>query len=470
MRTLKKALPALLVAWTAAFAAAAELSPPRFFAGWEGGQIEEAFDPQNKRVDREVINRASVWTLQQARLADRARVNFGIGGAYFFVFPRNLGANPYAHTKRSAFGLTEANGEFDLWKPAVAGDGLRLKAGVFSYKYNEDAKNLGEYMFRTWTYPVIIYTGGLDLVNSAGAQLSGLAALAKTGSLSNDLILNIQSDHVPVGALSLTDLATWRLGMLTLGGGLMWDNFYHPDKNALTPKPKAGAVGDPLDGNKFYTVRHYIVKPNGDTGAVISKMSHSEFNELKTANALGPREPEILDTGYYTFTGGKAMLRGSLDLSGLLGGLPHADRSFGLYFEAILLGFKNYPTFYEKMSDRMVYMAGINLPTFGLLEMFSVEAEYCSYPYRQSTNDPNVVGNAVPNVLEPFYPVYKPIRDDDWKWSVFAQRRLGENFSVYAQVANDHLRNSFIFGAPASEGFLTQKNHWYWVCKLGYAI
>ncbi len=462
MRMLNKTIPALLVAFTAALAAAAEFSPPRFFASWEGGEIEEAFDQQNKRVDREIINRASVWTLQEARLAERARVYFGIGGAYFFVFPRNLGGNPYAHTKRSAFGLTEANGEFDLWKGREEGEGLRLKTGVFGYKYNEDAKDLGEYMYRTWTYPLIIYTGGLDVVNSANAQLSGLATMLKVGGVKNDLIFNIQSDHVPVGALSVSDIASFTFWKITLGGGLMWDNFYHPDKKALTPKPNS--VGDPLEGNRFYTVR------GGDSLPANTKISHSKLNELKTANALGPKDTEILDTGYYTFTGGKAMVRASLDLTSLLGRYSRSERSFGLYFEAALLGFKNYPTYYEKAMDRMVYMGGLNIPTFRLLDMLTVEAEYCSYPYRQSTNDPNVVGNAVPNVLEPLYPVYKPIRGDDWKWSVYARRSIGENFSIYAQVANDHLRNAFIFGAPASEGFLTNRNHWYWVCKLGYAI
>jgi hypothetical protein len=315
---------------------------------------------------------------------------------------------------------------------------------------------------------LIIYTGGLDVVNSASSQLSGIAAMTKVGGLKNDLILNIQSDHVPVGALSLTDIVSYRIGMVTVGGGVMLDNFYHPDKRALTPKPSS--AGDPLEGNRFYTIRYLTVKDNGDTVPTTAKMSHSKLNELKTANALGPRDPEILDTGYYTFTGQKAMVRASVDLTSLLGGLSRGERSFGFYFEAALLGFKNYPTFYEKALDRVVLMGGVNLPTFRLLDMLSVEVERCTYPYRQSTNDPNVVGNAVPNVLEPFYPVYQPIRSDDWKWSLFAQRRIGQNFSIYAQVANDHLRNSFIFGAPASEGFLTQESHWYWVWKLGYAI
>lgn len=461
MRKATTAIPTLLTAFFAGTAAAADFSPPRFFAGWEAGQIEEAYDAQNKRIDKEIINRASVWTLQEARLTENARVYFGIGGAYFFVFPRNLGGNPYAHTKRSAFGLTDAHGEFDVWKGSEPGEGLHLKAGIFNYKYNEDAKNLGEYLYRTWTYPLIVYTGGLSVVNSAGTQLSGLAASLKQGSLSNDLMLSIQTDHVPVGALNLTDVVSYRVGILTVGGGVMLENFYHPDKNTLSPK---------AEGNQFFTVQ------GGDKLAPKTRLSYARLKEYKDSlllsatPAVGPNDTVALDTGYYTFTGQKAMVRASLDLTGLLGGAPHADRSFGLYFEAALLGFKDYPTYYEKIADRMVYMAGVNIPTFGLLDMLSAEIEYCSFPFRQSTNDPNVAASAVPNILEPFLPAYPPVREDDWKWSLFAQRRFGENFSLYAQVANDHLRNAFIFGAPASEGFLTQKNHWYWVCKFGYSI
>lgn len=460
MRTAKTAFPVWTLALMAACASAAEFSPPKFFAGWEAGQIEEAFDKQMNRVNREIINRASVWTLQEARLADRARVYFGVGGAYFFVFPRNLGANPYAHTKRSAFGLTEAHGEFDLWKGADESDGLRLKAGVFNYKYNEDSRNLGEYLYRTWTYPLVIYTGGLSLVDNANAQLSGLGALAKMGGFKNDLLLTIQTDHSPVGALSLTDVVSWRMGPLTLGGGIMLDNLYHPDRKALTPKP--GGPNVPLENNMFVTVQ------GGGQLPANTQLSYMEYKELRDSLALTGVDTVLVDTGYYSFAGQKAMVRASLDLSGLLADLP--ERSFGVYFEAALLGIKDYPTFYDKRSDRTVVMAGVNIPTFGLLHKLNVEVERCTFPYRQNTGEPNVSGSAVPQVRESFFPVYKPISGDDLKWSVFAERKIGENLSVYAQVANDHLRNHFIFGAPAEEGFLTESNHWYWVMKLSIAI
>lgn len=460
MRMPTIAFPIWTMAFIAAGASAAEFSPPRFFAGWETGQIEEAFDKQENRVDREILNRASVWTLQEARLADRARVYFGVGGAYFFVFPRNLGANPYVHTKRSGFGLTEAHGEFDLWKGAEESDGLRLKTGIFNYKYNEDSRNLGEYLYRTWTYPLIIYTGGLSLVDNASAQLSGLGAMAKVGGFKNDLLLTIQTDHLPVGALSLADVVSWKRGPLTLGAGIMFDNFYHPDKESLSPKPDGPNV--PLENNMYVTVQ------GGGNLAANTQISYLKYKELRDSSGLTGGDLVVLDTGYYTFAGQKAMVRASLDLSGLVG--SESERSFAVYFEAALLGIKDYPTFYDKRADRTVIMAGMNIPTFGLLHKLNVEVERCTYPYRQNTGEPNISGSAIPQVRESFFPLYQPIRGDDLKWSVFAERKLGENLSLYAQVANDHLRNAFIFGAPAEEGFLTEKNHWYWVMKLGLAI
>src|SRR5690606_34752076 len=81
---------------------------------YEVGQLEQGHSFINGEIDREFINPASVWTLQEARLHENMAVNWGIGAAYFFVFPRNLGPNPYVHSKRSAAGITEAHGVFDF--------------------------------------------------------------------------------------------------------------------------------------------------------------------------------------------------------------------------------------------------------------------------------------------------------------------------------------------------------------------
>jgi hypothetical protein len=91
-----------------------KFGPLKVFVNYEVGQIEEGHSFINGDIDREFINHASVWTLQEARLHENAAVNWGVGAAYFFVFPRNLGPNPYVHSKRSAAGLTEAHGVFDF--------------------------------------------------------------------------------------------------------------------------------------------------------------------------------------------------------------------------------------------------------------------------------------------------------------------------------------------------------------------
>lgn len=439
------ALPTLFFA--ASLHAEPVLSPLRAFVNYEAGQIEEGESP-SKKVDRELINHASVWLLEEARLTENARLFFGVGGIYFFVFPRNLGSNPYAHSKRSAVGLTDAHGEFDFWNRANGDHLLRIKAGVFGYKYNEDAKNLGEYMFRTWSYPNIITTGGLEFVNSAGAQLSGTALNTQIGGLSNDLILNIQSDHPPVFGLSLTDIISYKFGgIFTMGAGFMFDNFYNPDDEQVTPHSGQ---------NSYYTLS------NGRQLSYGRYKYESEGGVLDTALT-------VTDTGYYTLEGQKAMVRAAVDLGKLLPDGILSEKDLRVYFEAILLGIKDYPTFYEKKEDRIAYMFGVNLPTFRLLDILSIEVEYFSNPFKNTTEGPLTQTSITPYVGDA-WGSYTPFDKDDLKWTVYARKTIYNGFSIHAQVANDHIRMLDVFSTPDVTEFLTQKDHWYWVVKLGYSI
>jgi hypothetical protein len=274
---------------------AATLEAPRFFVNWEVGQIEEAhpIDPNNIRVDKEILHHAGVWTLQEAKLSDRIRLFLGIGGAYYYVFPRApIATDPNVNSKRSAFGLTDAHGEFKLIGAESEEDHLLLlKAGIFGYKYNPDAKNLGEYMFRTWTYPTIVYTGGLEVVNSAGTQLSGFDLNTKKGIFSNDLLVTLQTDHAPIFGLSVTDVLSMKLGILTLGAGIMFDNIYHPDEKVLESHE---------DGNKWYTVA------GGDSIPAGEKMAFKEYKDLRSNGFLQGRDTLVVDSGYYSFAGQKS--------------------------------------------------------------------------------------------------------------------------------------------------------------------
>lgn len=448
------------VAW---LEAAATLEPPRFFVNWEAGQIEEAHpsEPSNIRVDREIIHHAAVWTLQEARLSDRSKFFLGVGGAYYFVFPRApIATDPNVNSKRSAFGLTDAYGQFRLLDGATEEDHLlRLNVGIFGYKYNPDSKNLGEYMYRTWTYPTIVYTGGLEVVERAAAQLSGFSLSTKTGIFSNDILLTLQTDHAPIFGLSVADMVTVKMGILTLGGGFMIDNFYHPDENVLE---------SPENGNKWYTL------VGGDSLPAGKQMAQMEYSQVK--NTLRPgNDTLVADSGYYSFAGQKVMLRGSLDFGKLLPESLVSEGDLRLYFETILLGIKNYPTFYEKMEERVVTMVGFNFPTFRLLDMLSMEVEYAPTPWRMSTDRAHGGALATPigensNPPAGTFPNVDQFKRDDWKWSLLARKNLYPGLALFFQAANDHMRLLDNFSSQGNNEIFTTPQHWYWAFSLKYAI
>jgi hypothetical protein len=438
------------VSFTSVMAQETVFGPLKVFVNYEVGQIEEGHSFINGNIDREFINHASVWTLQEARLHENAAVNWGVGAAYFFVFPRNLGPNPYVHSKRSAVGLTEAHGVFDFAGLSQDEYLMRLKIGIFGYKYNSDAKNLGEYMYRTWTYPNIINTGGLDFINSAGAQLSGLSAGTRMGGFSNDLLLTIETDRPPVFGLSLTDIASYDIGgIINIGGGVMFNNFYNPDPRQVSPRNP---------DNSYYTLS------DG------RKMAQSQHEELMNANDSATMAATVVDTGYYTFEGIKLMARASASIGKILNTPLIKAHELKFYGEAILLGTKDYPSYYEDIQDRMVYMAGVNLPTFGLLDMLSLEAEYCSNTFKSSTVGALENGSATPFVAPGEWFGRQDLRGDDVKWTLYAQRNILPGMAVYGQIARDHIRMLDVFSTPDKTEFLPERDHWYWALKLAYAL
>lgn len=455
-----KILMSMLIGLAAAGLGAEEggmkLAPLRAQANWEMGQIEKGFYYGGNREFKEIINHATVWTLQELQLSENARAFIGVGGAYFFVFPRNVGQNPYSMSKRSGFGITDAHGEFTFLAREDGDHGLRLKAGIFPYKYNPDARNLGEYMYRTWTYPTIITGGGLDFANSAGVQLSGITAHTRFGGFENEVLLTSQTERVPVMGLSLTDMVSYSFGnILTLGAGFMFDNFYVPDTAELSPV---------LDlNNKYFTLS------NGD------QMASREYADRQSLGLI-PAGVTVVDTSRYTFAGQKAMFRASLDLGNLFSSSLLSNDDLRFYFEAIVMGIKSYPTYYENLSERTAYLMGFNLPTFRLIDLLSVEVEYCANPFDNSTRGPYGVGAAAPYMENQVggqdnkFPNIIANKDDDIKWSVHARKRIYDGFAVNLQVASDHVKTLDVYSTPDFYDILVDKSHWYWVVKLIYSI
>jgi hypothetical protein len=200
------------------------------------------------------------------------------------------------------------------------------------------------------------------------------------------------------------------------------------------------------------------------------KMAFTQYEYEVSNGGLTPltdANDSIASSDYYTFAGQKAMVRASASFGKLLGG-PFAPHELKLYGEAIVLGLKDYPTFYETLSDRIVYMAGVNLPTFGLLDMLSVEYEYAPNPYENSTEGPFINKSVTPFV--PDWGSYKQFKDDDVKWTVYARKNVYDGFSLNLQVANDHIRMLDQFSTPDFREYMQEKKSWYWSVKMAYAL
>lgn len=113
-------------------------------------------------------------------------------------------------------------------------------------------------------------------------------------------------------------------------------------------------------------------------------------------------------------------------------------------------------------------MAGIGIPTFGLLDALSFQGEHYSTPY-----------DNIKDYVETSRPTWKVnftdtsshgLKRDDWKWSVYGRKSLGRMIKLHAQVANDHLRLP-IFDYSYTETTLMQNpTHWYYLVRLECGI
>jgi len=166
------------------------------------------------------------------------------------------------------------------------------------------------------------------------------------------------------------------------------------------------------------------------------------------------------------------MGRASLDFGALLD-LPSAWGPFRLFGEVALLGVENQPVYYQDRLDRVPMLAGLHLPTFGLLDLLSLEVEYCRNPYANSNENAAKDYLLFPDGLDETAKRFeKPSQhEDDWNWSVQATRTIVQGLLLRVQVANDHMRMLNWEGEYASyDALLNQMDHWYYVAHLQWGF
>lgn len=422
----------------------------------------------------------------QMRKNKRLGLEVMISAAYF-VAPYHYEQNQN-YTRNIAVSAPRLNASYvfgDLAKPM-----LKVDFGLFSYKYDENSRNLGEYMFRTWAYPGIIQTGGVyNYAGVNGANITGMKLSQTLGNFSHDFIVSLETEMNPFFDLNLTYMAKYKVGdVLKVGGGVQISRLWSAEKDPgmkVRYFQEGGvwyAYGDEQgnEGANYYTnlekgLVNSIRKP--DATAADSARYTADSIRVSAAPALALAINDSVKTAQLqpamkSFDGMaiKPMAYFSFDPKPLFNADIFGPKDLILYGEAAILGTKNYPVFYTDITRRIPMMLGFNVPAFKLLDVFSVEMEYYrsqflpTYPFPISLS-----GTPFPQTPIAYDP--KDWSKDDWKWSVYAERSLFGGIMLTTQVASDHSRswNWDAFGKVPWEMYV-KPSEWYWSAKLSAKI
>ncbi|MDB5106628.1 MAG: hypothetical protein JWP91_4317 [Fibrobacteres bacterium] len=435
------------------------------------------------------INRTIGWISQSATIEDRMDVNLALGGLFFQFFPFNKGFD-YSKVRNSAVSIGQASATYKFGE--VSDPSLAVSVGLMPYKYNPDSRNLGEYLFRSTPYPNTTINGSWDLINSSYSSTKGVLVEKDLfgGKWKNDLIVSLSDEVFPLNDVNLAYVTSVRLGFLELGAGINLNNIL-PNSPALsTPERNFNSYftyngvtyfGDDLyykQAGKFFAGEAKSLRDSKSATAADSARANqldqidtsyirqgNLVDSLNRADTAGA--PSRLKRDYYTFKGTLLMGRASLNLGSLI-----SDKvDLKLYGEVDVLGWANYPIFYENRNERMPMMAGMTIPTFGLLDNLAIEVEYWKnrYPiinYKTLQNGLPIVNFDAMNSPSKSIDITKPYTSDDLKWSVSSKKSVGKYFSIDAQIANDHTRPIRFDFSPYKYDTMLDKNSWYYILRL----
>jgi hypothetical protein len=291
--------------------------------------------------------------------------------------------------------------------------------GVFPFKYNPDVRNLGEYLFRTGTYPPTMSSQfDFPLARLTGFRLSS----TPIESLNLHAMFTMESEVLPLKDYGASMLGDYTFGkFLTLGGGVFLSHFFSVNEDATTPKN----------------------------------------------NNLAPIDSANSDSVYYTYRGIKVMGRIAFDPKPFIPWDGFGKNDLRLYSEAALIGVKNYPLYYKERNRRIPIMIGFNVPTCKILDVLAAEVEWYGWNYPNSYTQ-YVFNSQVPKPDEVEGYDYK---QNQLKWSCYAKKQLGKTFSLVGQVAFDHTRlesNVFVQGHAYFGDAMHKHGDWAWMLKTQF--
>ncbi|MBN1306450.1 MAG: hypothetical protein JXA18_00935 [Chitinispirillaceae bacterium] len=426
------------------------------FLGLEVGQIVHGYNDSKAggvgEINRGWCERMLFQYANNVEVTDRIRFNLAIECQMSFSFPYWLYASWEAKLPKFSFYPDRAEGTYTIGDPDLFR--YEFGFGYFPYRINPDVKNLGEYLFRTGTYPLYV----LNNFNRPYSRLLGLRSSFTFARNANmDVLLTSATTVPPLANFSLSCIGRYNLfDIIDAGAGVSFANLFPIDESLTTP------TGN--DATRYTDV-------NGDTA-------------------------------YYTFKGVKPTATISFDPKPLVAKLTAADlfneQDLRIYGEVCVSGWKNYRNYdtslagrarnyYEKRADRTVFMVGMNAPSifkplgrlcdalgFPLPFLDHLDFDVVSFEYEYVPNKyPNSTFNMLGVTTQPVpAPSLFPSTGSDGKvhpryWTIYVKKTFLQRFAIIAQFARDHMRP--INNDPAYqyvEDVLERKGDWWWNIRL----
>lgn len=392
------------------------------------------------------LNRNTVVLQHSAAYGADWRFSGGFKGIIWWPFVINAN-EPHQRTIRVEPRVSEIRARRDF-SGSISG---YLEFGFFPYKYNPDAINLGEYLYRSGTYPGIVRSSdGFHLMEHARFEAYGLhARVEQSDAWRHDFNLFSEATTYPVGDLTPAYEITFRKSRFEIGTGIAYNRLISFAPRLIRPKTLENAyvqVDSAASGAPVYS-GPFAAAPAG----VLSALESGDPALRYTAN-------------YWTQRGIKAMARASLDLGFLLPEKRRGPEDLRIFAEAAVLGWEDQVYYYENRRERIPIMAGMNLPALGFLDLLSAQVEYYPTPF----NDSKVFN-------ESGYPRWGGVSGrydtarssaDDWKWSLHAAKSLNRLVKLRVQAASDHLRLPLFTQNPTETDLTRRPGNWYYLVRL----
>jgi hypothetical protein len=509
-----------------------KLAPLQFGALQELGMVRNGLlgSTPIQEMDNEWIDRFGSYFVQEAVVGDHLLLQGGLGGIFEFPKPEKSGEE-FGGSQYKMFYIGPSVAKAMYHFGGVGQGRFSLGGGMFPFKYNPDANNLGDYLFRSQPYPTSIMTGGNGGLTAIGEQttvLQGFHSRLDLGILNLQALLTTETGLPPLYDWSLAFLGSLNLGdgLFDIGAGVNFKRLIqvksektqvHDLENSYFQKGGvwySGQAANYKNPASFLTSQASALTSQANTltsqaSAAYAKNTHADSALgnayvarsqafLARSQALLARSqalsaivdslaqggPWVDSTGhvpgakYYTPAGIMLMARASLDLKKLLPWDAFSPEDLRLYAELAVLGVESYPVFYENWTERMPVMVGFNLPTFKLVDLLSVQFEYFNSP---NLNNTYTMGQK--NWALPYLPEDNAFSDKEWNdltkkdnvsWSILIRKRVLGGLQLNGQVARDHMRTigtDWFYGSRFEPNEILHKSSsWYWMFQLAWDI